>query len=707
MGVLASCRPGVARVALAGAGLAALATASLAYAVGAPSVAVAAMATARSEHTATYLDNGLVLVVGGRGSAGYLQSAETYDRGTNAWTAAASLSSPRAGHTATLLRDSRVLVTGGRNNAGALATAEVYDTANNGWASGGRMTGARLGHTATLLPDGRVLVVGGLGPNGPLATADLFDPQTSRWSAAARMSMPRSAHTATLLDSGDLLVTGGVSRAAAVSSAEIYHPASNSWRPVPSMVSDRMLHSASLLPDGRVLVVGGVSGGPDLFPLGSVELYDPAANGWSPGPPMTRPRFGHAAITLCSGRVLVAGGTSVRGAETEQYDSQAGAWVQTLPLLAQRSNFTATQLIQLGLCSVLVAGGVEQGREPLNSVELFNPTGVIAASTSPGTTVLPPAPGWLSLSLLVLVLTGLALILLGRRPGQAAAGRPLIVLGFQLSGVLIATWLLLTLARVPVAAPANVAGAARPHELQLLNQPLAQVLFVTSIRSLGLIGLALAWSTFVGLGIAVVKLSFQHRRFVAVGAAAAALWITPTFVLAILVQEFQAFVAGHTALVVAAGFGDVNWIQLFWAAVVLGLRPAAYFFRHSDQVLNLEAALDYVRTAQAKGLPWPQIVSRHMLRAAALPLLSTWSNSLRVMVGSLPLVEYFFGYPGLGRVLILSLGLTYAGPSTHVHGDLAMGLVVMMAAILITLETAAALLQQRLDPRLRTIRAAA
>jgi ABC-type dipeptide/oligopeptide/nickel transport system permease component len=90
-----------------------------------------------------------------------------------------------------------------------------------------------------------------------------------------------------------------------------------------------------------------------------------------------------------------------------------------------------------------------------------------------------------------------------------------------------------------------------------------------------------------------------------------------------------------------------------------------------------------------------------------MPLLATWSNSLRVMIGSLPLVEYFFGYPGLGRVLILSLGLTYTGSSGRVHGDLAMGLVVMMAVILITLETAAALLQQRLDPRLRAVRAIA
>lgn len=77
-----------------------------------PSVAVASMTTARAGHTATYLNSGLVLVTGGRGSAGYLRSAELYDRNFNTWMAAASMAVPRIGHSATLLRDGQVLVVG-------------------------------------------------------------------------------------------------------------------------------------------------------------------------------------------------------------------------------------------------------------------------------------------------------------------------------------------------------------------------------------------------------------------------------------------------------------------------------------------------------------------------------------------------------------------------------------------------------------------
>jgi len=608
----------------------------------------------------------------------------------------------RTGHTATLLRDGRVLVVGGANGAGSVATAELYDPDPDKWSSAGTMRVRRIGHTATLLPNGRVLVVGGQDSSGPLATAELFDPGTNRWSAAPSMSQARSQHTATLLEDGTVLVAGGLG-SGSLATAEIYHPAVSRWSPAGSMAGSRAAHTARLVAGGRVLVAGGIlTDGTTSSSLNSVELYDPARDTWSEGPSMLFIRSGHVAIPLCSNRILVAGGLAgFQGALTEQYDDQINAWVPSPYLLATRYGFSATLL---GNCEILLAGGADGGA-PLDSVEMFNPAAAVAARSATTATILPPTPGWLWLSLVILGLTGAALILIGSRRTQTGVARPLVTLGFQLSGVLVATWLLLSLARVPVAAPANVAGAARPHELQLLDQSVAQVLVLTSVRSLGLIALALVWSTFLGLGIALVKTSLRQRRFVAVGTAAAALWITPTFVLAILVQQFQAFVAGHSALVVAAGFGDVNGIQLFWAAVVLGLRPAAYFFRHSDQILGLESALDYVRTAQAKGLPWHQVVSRHMLRGAAMPLLATWSNSLRVMIGSLPLVEFFFGYPGLGRVLILSLGLTYTGPSGRVHGDLAMGLVVMMAVILITLETAAALLQQRLDPRLRAIRA--
>lgn len=91
---------------------------------------------ARAGHTATLLDNGMVLIAGGFGAGGPLESAELYDPkkppeesgcacDLGSFQQAGSLASARAGHTATRLPDGAVLLAGGRG-ASVLASADVY-----------------------------------------------------------------------------------------------------------------------------------------------------------------------------------------------------------------------------------------------------------------------------------------------------------------------------------------------------------------------------------------------------------------------------------------------------------------------------------------------------------------------------------------------------------------------------------------------------
>src|SRR5437868_3583539 len=88
----------------------------------------APLATARYSHTTTLLDNGQLLVVGGKDGSGALGTAELYDPMTNSWSAAGALAAARDHHTATLLPNGKVLVAGGRNSdTSFLATAELYD----------------------------------------------------------------------------------------------------------------------------------------------------------------------------------------------------------------------------------------------------------------------------------------------------------------------------------------------------------------------------------------------------------------------------------------------------------------------------------------------------------------------------------------------------------------------------------------------------
>jgi hypothetical protein len=145
--------------------------------------------TGRNGHSATVLPDGNVLIAAGHGfpcSEGFCYStvntsAEVYNPATGTWNYTGSLSR-RSNHTATLLPNGQVLVVGGWN-AGydvgrfiTLDTAETHDPATGRWTSTANLNSARYFHTATLLPNGKVLAVGGFGgSDGTLRSAELYD----------------------------------------------------------------------------------------------------------------------------------------------------------------------------------------------------------------------------------------------------------------------------------------------------------------------------------------------------------------------------------------------------------------------------------------------------------------------------------------------------------------------------------------------------
>lgn len=80
-------------------------------------------------------------------------------------------------------------------------------------------------------------------------------------------------------------------------------------------------------------------------------------------------------------------------------------------------------------------------------------------------------------------------------------------------------------------------------------------------------------------------------------------------------------------------------------------------------------------------------------------------NSIRVVVGALPLVEFFFGYPGIGQTLISSLGIGYPGEAVRADPDVAIASVLALGVVLLLMESIAQATQILLDPRLRETRA--
>ncbi|CAF4402441.1 unnamed protein product [Adineta steineri] len=81
----------------------------------------------RYYHAASVLSNGKVLVTGGYGYGGFLNSAELYDPSTGIWTTTSNMTNAREYHTASVLPNGKVLVTGGDGIGNiALNSAELY-----------------------------------------------------------------------------------------------------------------------------------------------------------------------------------------------------------------------------------------------------------------------------------------------------------------------------------------------------------------------------------------------------------------------------------------------------------------------------------------------------------------------------------------------------------------------------------------------------
>ncbi len=235
----------------------------------------------RKDQTATRLPDGTVLIAGGVGTAEaqlFLCAVpqEIYDpaAGTFAVTDSTLLGT---GQTATLLQTGKVLIVGGTANPSG---AWLYDPATGTLTATGSLNTPRQNHTATLLPDGRVLIAGGW-VNAPftypvLNSAELYDPASGTFTPTGNMNAARAYQSAVLLQNGKVLLAGGTSNSQSYSplaSAELYDPATGRFTAIADMHDTRMDFGMTLLNDGRVLITGGLTFGGGV--LATAEIYTP------------------------------------------------------------------------------------------------------------------------------------------------------------------------------------------------------------------------------------------------------------------------------------------------------------------------------------------------------------------------------------------------------------------------------------------------
>jgi len=215
--------------------------------------------------------------------------------------------------------------------------------------------------------------------------------------------------------------------------------------------------------------------------------------------------------------------------------------------------------------------------------------------------------------------------------------------------------------------PANPLDAMQQSAIKLLDyflhHPATYYWSKQTLPAFELVSTILARSAALLLGSMVVALvlgvllgisaSLSKRKFLsALVLSLSVLGIsTPSFLLAMFFWVLNIYVHNtyHIKVLPSAGFGwDAHMVM---PILVLAMRPMAQIAQVTYVSLNDVLKQDYIRTALAKGLAWRVVQNRHALSNILIPVFTTLGTSLRFSLASLPVVELFFGWPGVGSAL--------------------------------------------------------
>jgi len=127
-------------------------------------------------------------------------------------------------------------------------------------------------------------------------------------------------------------------------------------------------------------------------------------------------------------------------------------------------------------------------------------------------------------------------------------------------------------------------------------------------------------------------------------------------------------------------------------SLVLSTFPLAQLTRYVRASLVEVLAQDYVRTARAKGLAELDVLGRHALRNALIPMLTVLGVLIPRLLGGAVVTETIFAWPGLGR-LAVDAAVTRDYP-------VIMGVTMLVSVLVIVSNFVTDLLYMAVDPRI-------
>jgi peptide/nickel transport system permease protein len=145
--------------------------------------------------------------------------------------------------------------------------------------------------------------------------------------------------------------------------------------------------------------------------------------------------------------------------------------------------------------------------------------------------------------------------------------------------------------------------------------------------------------------------------------------------------------------VLPAAGADQMPASLILPAITLGMFSMGLIARQTRSAMLEVLGQDFVRTARAKGVGRAAVLVRHALRNALLPIVTTIGLQFGALLGGAVLTESVFAWPGIGRLLVDSIGSR--------DYPVVQGIVFLLAVSFILINLLTDLVYAVVDPRIR------
>jgi len=248
----------------------------------------------------------------------------------------------------------------------------------DGWSVLAPMPTGRAG-AATVAEGDKIYVFGGeiVDSCDTTSVVEAYDPATDQWITDLAPLPPPTRWRPSAGMLGDLIyIVGGASTGEScgliLDVVQVYDPATNSWSDKPPVPSPRLQIGVGVDPVNNLLyAVGGSTAGPEFRGLKTVEVFDPAANTWTPRHDLNVGR-GFPAVAVIGGKVYAIGGQDSHHtaiSTTEVYDPPTDTWTilpSIIPLLRLNSAYAVIE------DKVYVVGGEASGL--LSSLWIYDPS---------------------------------------------------------------------------------------------------------------------------------------------------------------------------------------------------------------------------------------------------------------------------------------------------------------------------------------------